>query len=298
MSTDQTHAIVLRCVEFSETSLIVTLLTRDFGRMSAIAKGARRAKGPFEGSIDLLSVCRVVVIRKQSDALDLLTEAKLHRRFRGGQKTLQRLYAGYAVAELLRILIDDDQPHRDVYELTIAVLGQIDGTGNTAAALLYFEIQLLAMLGHNPGTDQCTDCGGPLQTVADEPIILPSNENLNSHPDSVASPGPTTTATDNNNPNIVDRSRAARRRWTFSLDAGGLVCGDCRTRQRHNIAVDWPMIQSLHYLADPNTSFPLMIDESVYGPLRSLVSRYMQTIAGKIPRMQRFHPHRLYAQSS
>jgi DNA repair protein RecO (recombination protein O) len=160
LATEQTTAIVLRTIEFSETSLIVTLLTRDMGRVSAIAKGARRPKGPFEGALDLLAVCRVVVLPKSADALDLLTEAKLHRRFRGGERTLERLYGGYYIAEMLRRLTDDHDPHPDVYDLTIQCLQQIDGSGDVASSLAYFDAQLLRLLGHAPGTDRCTDCGG------------------------------------------------------------------------------------------------------------------------------------------
>ena len=153
---------MLRTVEFSETSLIVTLLTRDFGRVSAMAKGARRPKGPFEGSLDLLAVCRVVVIRKNADVLDLLTEAKLHRRFRGGEKSLERTYAGYYVAEMLRLLTDDHDPNEELYELTLDTLGQIDGTGNVPIALLRFDAQSLRLLGHKPGIDDCTACGAEM----------------------------------------------------------------------------------------------------------------------------------------
>ncbi len=160
MAAEQSTAIVLRAIEFSETSLIVTLLTRDLGRISAIAKGARRPKSPFEGSLDLLAVCRVVVLRKASDSLDILTEAKLHRRFRGGERSLDRLYGGYYVAEMLRLLTDDHDPHENVYDLTLRTLHQIDGTGNVALALLHFDAQILRMLGHAPGIDRCTDCGG------------------------------------------------------------------------------------------------------------------------------------------
>ena len=156
MSAEQTTAIVLRAVEFSETSLIVTLLTREFGRLSAIAKGARRPKGPFEGSLDLLAVCRVVVLRKTTDALDLLTEAKLHHRFRGGQRSLDRLYGGYYIAEMLRLLTDDHDPHIDVYDLTIEALQQIDGSGDVAivACLLRCTTRfglLGTCAGHRPG---------------------------------------------------------------------------------------------------------------------------------------------------
>lgn len=159
MSTHSTTAVVLRLVEFSETSFVVTLLTRDLGRISALAKGARRLKSPFEGSLDLLSVCRIVLISKPGDSLDLLTESKLRRRFRGAERSLDRTYAGYYVAEMLRLLIDDDDPHEQLFELTLATLGQIDGHGPVAATLLAFDCQSLRILGHGPSLAACTHCG-------------------------------------------------------------------------------------------------------------------------------------------
>ena len=172
MSTEQTTAIVLRTVEFSETSLIVTLLTKDFGQVSAIAKGARRPKGPFEGSLDLLAVCRVVIIKKNNDSLDLLTEAKLNRRFRGADRSLESLYGGYYVAEMLRLLLDDHAPHPDVYDLTIRVLQQLDGNGPVASSLAFFDLQILRMLGHAPSTESCTDCGIKLVKESRIPFAL------------------------------------------------------------------------------------------------------------------------------
>ncbi len=172
MSAESTTAIVLRTIEFSETSLIATLLTRDFGRLSVMAKGARRPKGPFEGSLDLLAVCRVVVIRKSSDTLNLLTEAKLQRRFRGAEKSLERLYGGYYIAEMLRLLTDDHDPHPDVYDLALRTLHQIDGTGDVGSSLAYFDLQSLRMLGHTPGTDRCTNCGGDVEMKARTSLSL------------------------------------------------------------------------------------------------------------------------------
>ncbi|MEM0927287.1 MAG: DNA repair protein RecO, partial [Planctomycetota bacterium] len=159
MASEPTTAIVLRAIEFSETSLIVTLLTRDFGQVAAIAKGARRPKSSFEGALDLLAVCRVLLIRKSSDALDLLTEAKLIRRFRGGEKSLDRVYAGYYIAEMLRLLTDNHDPHPGLYDLALQALGLVDGDGNLPLALLGFDVAALRLLGHAPSTRTCVDCG-------------------------------------------------------------------------------------------------------------------------------------------
>ncbi len=159
MASEKSDAIVIRMVEFSETSLIVTLYTRDFGRVSAIAKGARRPKGPFEGAIDLLAICHIEIIRKASDALDLLTEVKLARRFRAAQKSLDRLYCGYYIAELLRRWTDDGEPHPELYELAIATIQQIDSDADHLMATVHFEVRGLRMLGHAPATQSCVSCG-------------------------------------------------------------------------------------------------------------------------------------------
>ncbi len=242
---DSTTAIVLRTIEFSETSLIVTLLTRDFGRLSAIAKGARRPKGPFEGSLDLLAVCRVVVLRKSSDTLDLLTEAKLQRRFRGAERSLARLYGGYYVAEMLRLLTDDHDPHPNVYDLALQTLNQIDGTGDVASSLAYFDLQSLRMLGHAPGTDRCTSCGDAVRDTS---------------------------------------------RITFALLTGGIICEPCRSRQRQTISVRRHVIDEMKRLTSPETTLPTEVPSELYGELRAILNRYIQSLVGSVPRMQAHLP--------
>lgn len=163
MPSEKSLAIVLRTVEFSETSVIATLFTRDFGKISALAKGARRLKGPFEGALDLCCVCRIVFLAKSSDALDLLTEAKLERRFRAAQRDLARLYAGFYIAELLHELTDKGDPHPDLFDLADATLLSLDGDGEPSALVLRFELVALRLLGHLPSLDACSQCGTPIE---------------------------------------------------------------------------------------------------------------------------------------
>lgn len=159
MTAEKTEAIVLRVVSWSETSVIVTLFSREHGKISALAKGARRPKSPFEAALDLLCRCRIVFLPKSGDVLDLLTEAKLVRRFRNRSKRLLNLYAAYYVAELLRELTDHEDPVPLLYDLADETLRLLEENDCQAdAVLLRFELQMLRMLGHQPSMGRCVGC--------------------------------------------------------------------------------------------------------------------------------------------
>ncbi len=170
MSAEKATAIVLRVVEFSETSSVVTLLTREFGKVRGLAKGARRLKGPFESALDLLALCRIVFLRKSSDALDLLTEAKLERRFRPAPGDLSSLYAGYYVAELLNELTDERDPHPELFDAADETLAALGTSGAVHALVLRFEMTALRVLGHLPLVDRCAECGVKVETSGRVPF--------------------------------------------------------------------------------------------------------------------------------
>ena len=159
MESEKTPAIILKVVDFSETSCVVTLFTRSHGKITALAKGARRPKGPFESAIDVLAICDVVFLHKRSQAMDLLTEAKLQRRFRSSSRDLQRLYCGYYVAELLRLLTDEADPHPEVFDLALSTVKAVDGEAQVSEAVFGFECGVLELLGHSPMLTRCAVCG-------------------------------------------------------------------------------------------------------------------------------------------
>ncbi len=165
MSSEKASAIVIRTVDFSETSLVVTLFTREFGKIGALAKGARRLKGPFESALDLLALCRIVFLHKSSDALDLLTEAKLLRRFRPAGRDLSGLYAGYYVAELLDRLTDEGDPHPELFDLADETLVALSAGEAVARWVVRFELGLLRILGQVPSLDACVECGVAVPTT-------------------------------------------------------------------------------------------------------------------------------------
>jgi DNA repair protein RecO (recombination protein O) len=162
MSSEKAEGLILRVTDFSETSRIVVVFTREFGKLSALAKGGRRLKGPFESALDLLATCQIVFLRKSTSGLDLLTEAKLVHRFHPQERDLTCLYAGYYVAELLLGLTEDYDPHPDLYAAAQDALQSFTSSQSTSTALLRFELVLLREIGQLPDFETCAGCGAQL----------------------------------------------------------------------------------------------------------------------------------------
>jgi DNA repair protein RecO (recombination protein O) len=162
MSLEKAQGLVLRTTDWSESSRIVTLWTREFGKVRGLAKGGRRLKSSFENALDLLTECSIVFLRKSSGALDVLTEAQVLRRFPRLRGDLAALYAGYYVAELLADWTEDYDPHPALYEEALAALGELgsaEAPGGTAARVVRFEMVFLRELGYSPIMEGCAGCG-------------------------------------------------------------------------------------------------------------------------------------------
>jgi DNA repair protein RecO (recombination protein O) len=100
-----------------------------------------------------------VFLRKSSGALDLLTEAKLERRFRPPSRDLSCLYAGYYVAELLSELTDDYDPNPALFDLAEQILLGLAQGDSVSNSVLRWELAAIGVLGHLPSLETCVECG-------------------------------------------------------------------------------------------------------------------------------------------
>lgn len=167
MPANRSMALVLRAVEVFETSLVVTLFTRELGKVSALAKGGRRLKSPFQGGLDLLGVSDIVLLPKASESLDLLTEAAPLERFACLRRDLAALYAGYYIAELLTDLTDHHDPHPRLFDAARITLRHLGDPELRSRRVLRFELACLRELGFMPALDQCSQCGAPVDAEGD-----------------------------------------------------------------------------------------------------------------------------------
>lgn len=159
MAAEPALAIVVRGTDWSETSRITTLFTREFGKVRALAKGGRRLKSNFDVAFDLLTVCRIMFIRKSGGGLDLLTEARLEEQFPALRQNLPALYAGYYVAELLADGTQDYDPHLPLFDAALETLRGLGSEEYPLASVSAFELVWLQELGYSPRLDACAGCG-------------------------------------------------------------------------------------------------------------------------------------------
>ena len=164
MALTHDRCICLRRVEFSETSQILHLFTRDHGLLRVIAKGAhRRTKAgasKFDGGVDLLDLGDAVFTHDLVRDLQTLTEWHLADGHLELRKTLRGLYLSMYVGELCSNLFEEHDPHPELFDRIETVLVEL-GTAKIEEAFLALQLDLLRDSGYLPELNVCVQCGRP-----------------------------------------------------------------------------------------------------------------------------------------
>jgi DNA repair protein RecO (recombination protein O) len=146
--------LILRTRPLTESSLIVHWLTRDFGRIATVAKGARRPQSPFLGKLDLFYVADFLFGRSRRSDLHILREVglrELHGALRQNLATLRQ--ATYATV-LVEQVTETETPLPAVYDLMLGFLNHLCKRPEGPQAIFAFELKLLHELGLEPDWDK------------------------------------------------------------------------------------------------------------------------------------------------
>lgn len=156
------NAIVLRRMNFSEADRIVTLYTREHGKISAIAKGARKPISRLSGATETLTYGKAALATGKN--LEVITQIEVKESFPRIRADLKRLaYAGY-MAELVDVLTEDRQPSIDLFDLLLSALYLMERPNDPEKIARMFELKLMRLLGYEPALDECLRCRKPLPT--------------------------------------------------------------------------------------------------------------------------------------
>jgi len=165
-------AIVLGRTAYRDADFILTLLTRQSGKVSALARSARRSRRRFGGALEPFTVISVALKSKSRSELWTAERATVVESFEAiAADVVAYAHASYAT-EVARELLADEQPESDVFDLLVELYREIGSFGPSRGTLRAFELRLLAAAGLGPRFDGCIDCG---RNDLDEGIVFDPN---------------------------------------------------------------------------------------------------------------------------
>ena len=205
MTFRKTEAITINQKNYSETSQILTLYTRDYGKMTVLARGIKRPKHRLLNPPDLFSYSEVIFIDKSPQGMNLLTEITVKENFQSLRINLSRLRMAFYIARFLNELTEPEEANPELFNLAVRTVRQLDAVepepdkvkkgrkiiNNSCSdmekmIIFAFEAQALKYLGYMPNTLSCPVC---------------------------------------------KKTLAKSRKVTFSFYNGSILCPACRSRQ-------------------------------------------------------------------
>lgn len=171
----KTEAFVLRVRKYGESSKIVTLYTENFGKINAIAKGARKLKSKFLPCLDVFAYISVLIYKKPSTRLHLLSDCDLIKSYQGLAEDLEKYENALKIFELIYKILHDEEENRKLFKLlklTIENLEQIEE--NKTNIYFYFLIKFGEILGYAYNFQKCSRCNHNFITsdISDRKIIF------------------------------------------------------------------------------------------------------------------------------
>lgn len=152
------EAIVLRARLLSEADRIVVLLTKEFGKLSAVARSARRFKGKFVGVLEPLSHIKVEFYERENRNLVYLNHCDLEESFFDLQSDYVFQVAGGYLIEVVDALLPEKEPSQKAFRLLLATLRSRRAGVDTLKVLAYFNSWILRLSGVFPVLDACSHC--------------------------------------------------------------------------------------------------------------------------------------------
>jgi DNA repair protein RecO (recombination protein O) len=150
---ERTSGIILRTRPLTETSLIVQWLTPDLGRISTVAKGARRPKSPFLGKLDLFYEADFSFARSRRSELHNLREVIVRGSHPVLRQELARLNQACYFVVLLEKSTESETPIPELHQLFQETLAHLSATPPAIETAFAFELKLLTALGYEPKFD-------------------------------------------------------------------------------------------------------------------------------------------------
>lgn len=163
MSLYRDEGVVLRTMRLGEADRIVSMLTRQHGKVRAVVKGVRRTTSKFGGRLEPLTHLSLLCWRGRE--LDIVNQAEVLDSFRAVREDLSRVAKAFTVLEVADQLAQEQHPAPRLYDMVVGALRSLD-TADSAYLVPGFLFKALALEGSAPIVDVCASCGAGDELVA------------------------------------------------------------------------------------------------------------------------------------
>jgi DNA repair protein RecO (recombination protein O) len=235
----KTEAVVLKTMKFRDTSRILTLYTRELGKVSVIAKGARDFKSKFGSALQPMNHVVAVFYRKEHHDLHLLSQCDVMKHRRRMTEEMERLAAGISIIDLVHGATHGEERNEELFATVVKALDAIEAVAANPGNIVYaFEVRLSEVLGFQPNFHECMRCRAAL----DERAIGTNGAGLR-------------------------------------LSQGGVLCATCAMREPVEGRISSPALrtlQRLQELPDFATSSTLSISPETRAVVGATLRRYLQ----------------------
>jgi len=173
MPVFSTPAILLHRLDYGDFDLILTFLSLERGKISLIAKSAKKSTKRFAGILELFSLIEVVGSTGRDRGLPVLQEAILRSPFSTIRDDIRKTaYASYW-CELINKWVEENRKQAQLYYLLRHVLNQLDSGAAMAEELsVLFQMRMLTLSGYGPNLRQCARCQKQLESIQLKQIVF------------------------------------------------------------------------------------------------------------------------------
>ena len=158
MSLIKTLAIVLKSMDWKDTSKIVTLYTRKNGKVDVIAKGARRSNSKYQGVLESINLIEVIIYLSENRQLQILGQATLEKSFPKIRTNYEKTAYVFAIFELTNIFLQQGASDAIFFDFLKTILDEIENSEMPQVVFWYFILKLTSYLGFRPVFDICHIC--------------------------------------------------------------------------------------------------------------------------------------------
>src|SRR3989449_6439708 len=156
----KTPAIVLKSRKWGDADRIVTFFTLKHGKVRGVARGARRMKSRFGGTLEPFVYCDLVLYEKPGDSLYRVSQTDVREAFHPLRSSLETIAGAARLANLAGAVTADGDAVPRVFHALLEGFRAIQGSEDPGLTAALYELEVLRFAGYLPHLDRCNVCQG------------------------------------------------------------------------------------------------------------------------------------------